>query len=119
MQLDDLFEAGGVHVSVDLGGRDIGVAKESLHRPQVGPPLEKVGGKGVAQGMGREMFLGPCLKSVSLDQIPKLLTGEGGPLLRDEEVGKIFSLKQEIAGALQILSDPIHRRSAHWNQPLL
>jgi len=36
-------------VSIDLGGADIGVAELLLHRADVGPAFEKVGGKGMTQ----------------------------------------------------------------------
>src|SRR5947207_2599429 len=39
-------------VSVQLGGRLIAVAQEFLDRPQVGAPVEEVGGVGMAQGVG-------------------------------------------------------------------
>ena len=38
-------------VSVPLGGGEVGVAQQLLHRPQVGAAVEEVGGEGVAQGV--------------------------------------------------------------------
>jgi hypothetical protein len=40
------------HGSVDLGGRQIGMSKQILNRPQVGPSFQEVGGKAMSQGMG-------------------------------------------------------------------
>src|SRR4051812_42686739 len=39
-------------VSVQLGGRQIGVAQQLLYGPQVGATVEQVGGVGVAQRVG-------------------------------------------------------------------
>ena len=39
-------------VSVALGGGQIGVTQQLLHRPQVGAPVEQVRGERVAQGVG-------------------------------------------------------------------
>ena len=35
------------HVRIDLGGRDIDMAKHVLQRPEISPPLQQVGRKGV------------------------------------------------------------------------
>jgi len=42
------------NVRVDLGGDDVGVAKEFLDDAQVGPAIEHMGGEGMAQRMGRD-----------------------------------------------------------------
>jgi hypothetical protein len=40
------------HMGVDGGGGDISVAQQHLHRSQVGPVVEQMRGKGVAQRVG-------------------------------------------------------------------
>ena len=37
-----------VHVGIDLGGREIGMAEHFLNGPEVGAPFEQVGRKRVA-----------------------------------------------------------------------
>ena len=54
----DCHQVGQVDSCVDLGGCQRGVAEEFLDRPKVHTRLEKVGGKGVSQGMGVELVLG-------------------------------------------------------------
>jgi hypothetical protein len=39
-------------VGVALGGGQIGVTQELLHRPQIGPVVEQMGGEGVPKGVG-------------------------------------------------------------------
>jgi hypothetical protein len=42
-------------MGVDHGGADIGVAKQFLHRTDVGAGLQKMGGERVTQGMNRHL----------------------------------------------------------------
>ena len=51
VDFEQLFE---VHVRVFLGCRQALVTEEFLDGPQVGSPAEKVGSKGMAQGMGAD-----------------------------------------------------------------
>src|SRR5512147_679976 len=41
-------------VGVDLGGRDISMAQELLHRAQIGAPLQQMTGKGMTQHVRRD-----------------------------------------------------------------
>ena len=43
----DCFKALLIDMSVDLGGGDVGVSKEFLNHPQVGPVFEEMGRKGM------------------------------------------------------------------------
>ena len=46
------LEARLVNMGVDLGGGDVGVAKQQLHAAQIGAVLHHVGGATVAKCMG-------------------------------------------------------------------
>ena len=50
--LMQLLEPFAVDVRVDLGGGDVLVAEEELHRAEVGASFEQVGGEGMAQHVG-------------------------------------------------------------------
>ena len=50
----DLLELLAGEVRVELGGRDVGVAKHLLHGAQVAASGEQVGGEAVAQRMRAE-----------------------------------------------------------------
>jgi hypothetical protein len=39
-------------VSVDLGGLQTGVAEQFLYDPEVGPPVQQMGGEAVTEGVG-------------------------------------------------------------------
>jgi hypothetical protein len=41
----------GLDMGVDLCRVDVGVPEQNLNRAQVGPSLQEMGGKGVAQGV--------------------------------------------------------------------
>ena len=43
-------------VGVDLGGRHVLVAQELLDAPEIGAVGQKVGGVGMAQGVGRHLL---------------------------------------------------------------
>ena len=43
-------------VSVDLGGADVGMAKEGLDGADVGAVHEEIGGERVAEGVGGDVF---------------------------------------------------------------
>ena len=40
------------YMSVDLCGLQTGVTQQFLHHPEVGTPVEEVGGEAVAEGVG-------------------------------------------------------------------
>ena len=46
------FQAFFQHMRINLRRRDVGVAEECLHYPEVGTVVQQVAGKGVAQDMG-------------------------------------------------------------------
>src|SRR5207249_6325944 len=50
-----------VHVGVELGGGEVGVAQHLLDRPQVSSALEQVRGEAVAQRMRRDTLGEPRL----------------------------------------------------------
>ena len=48
----DLAEVAGIQVRVDLGGGEVGVAEEFLHRSQIAAGLQQVRRRGMPQPMG-------------------------------------------------------------------
>ena len=54
----------GVYVHVDFGGAYALVPQHGLYGTQVGTALEQWGGKGGAQGVGRDGFSDACLHSL-------------------------------------------------------
>ena len=56
----ELLQSFACHVSIDLRGRDVGVAEQHLHHAQVGAVVEQVGGEGVAQHVRRDALGGEC-----------------------------------------------------------
>ena len=52
IRIEDASQSLSTHVSVYLRSCEIGVAEQLLHGPEIGAPVEEVGGEGVAQGVG-------------------------------------------------------------------
>jgi len=55
---------------IDLGRRDVGVAEHFLDGAEVGPALEQVGGKGMAEGMRRDGLLDAGSVDVASEDFP-------------------------------------------------
>ena len=51
VRIEDASQSLSTHVSVYLRSCEVGVAEKLLYRPEVGAPVEEMGGEGVAQGM--------------------------------------------------------------------
>ena len=62
-------------VRVNLRCRNIGVAQKQLQHPQIGTMIEQMGGKRMAQGVGRQDFPGDRNFCVTLQQVPESLSG--------------------------------------------
>ena len=67
------LEVGAVHVSVNLGGRNVGMTKHFLDDAQIGAAAEQMGGEAVAQEMGIDVALQAGAGGVLLDQLPDAL----------------------------------------------
>ena len=91
------------YMGIDLGGGEIGVTEHHLHRPQVGSPLQEMGRKGMAQGMGLERRPDPRQFPVSPDHLPEPLAGHPPPSVGDKDQGRTLSLEQTLAGMLHVL----------------
>src|SRR4051812_48928885 len=71
MHLDRPPEAASLDVSVNLGGRNVGVAEHLLNDPEVGAASEQMAGEGVAQRVRRDCSgIKPrcCSKRLELDR---------------------------------------------------
>ena len=64
------LEAVGAHVGVDLRGGKAGMAKERLHAAEVGPAIQEVGGKSMAQFVGAGAIRQLGLASVFAQEQP-------------------------------------------------
>ena len=80
-----VFEPLARHMGVDGGGGDVGVAQQQLHRAQIGAVVEQVGGKGVAQGVGRQRAADASGQRVFFHQGPEHHAGHAGAARGDEQ----------------------------------
>ena len=82
----DLLKMSGGHVSVDLGGGQIGVPKHLLYGPEVCATFEQVSGERVAQGVGGDVVRQSRLAGVALDDGVKPLPGEPPSAIVQEQL---------------------------------
>src|SRR5512147_364975 len=73
---------------IDLGRGQRRVAEELLHDPDVGAPVEQVGGERVAQGVGREVTGQPRPLCRGPQDRPGTLAGEAASPLVEEDRGR-------------------------------
>ena len=107
-------------VGVDLGGRNIGVAKQQLHDAQVGTVVEQMGGEGVAQHVRRELFRGNAGdRRIPLDELPESLAGHGAATGGDEQGVALPALEDFRPRLVQIAAEPVDGLFAEWHQALL
>ena len=90
------------HVGVYLCGGDIRMAQHLLDGAQIRPVLQQMGGKGVAEGMGRDVLLDPCLFPVIFHDLPEALAAHEAAAAVDEKPGRVPALYKSRAGCFQI-----------------
>lgn len=97
--------------------RDIGVAEDLLHRPEIRAVRQEVRGKGVAQKMRRRFWVDLCEVAVFIKNIFDGMDGDGGVASVDEETVMLYGKSlPKIEPSLQII-DGFGTREI--DQPLL
>lgn len=87
-------------MGIDLGGRNVGMAQEHLHSPQVRTVVEQVSGKGMTKAMWRELEVNACRPGIATNQLPEILACDGTAMLSyKDRIGKP-STKNEWPGLL-------------------
>ena len=59
------------NVGIDLRGRQITVPQQHLDHPQIGAMVEQMRGKGVTQGVRRQVAANPRCQGMLLDTVPE------------------------------------------------
>lgn len=113
------LESAGVDMGVDLRGADVAVTQHHLHRAQVGPAAEQVGGKGMAQGMRADLFADAGAESRFLDDLPEADAGHGFATAGDKKVRGGTALQQERSAFPEIFLDDTGRLFCKGNDPFL
>ena len=78
-------------MSVYLSGGGAGVSEQLLHDAQVGPTLEKVGGEGVAEGVGVHARPQSGLGGISADLLLYSALAQTRPVSVQEEGPPAFA----------------------------
>ena len=90
-------------MGVDLRRADVGVAEHGLDRAQIGPPLDQVGGKRVAQLVRRQALADAGGARVGGEQLPEALAGHGAAPVGHEQRRRAARAEQRRAGRGQVL----------------
>src|SRR5690606_20391791 len=117
----------GVHVMqalarymrVNLGGRQVRVAQQQLHHPQISAVVEQMGGKGMAQCMGRQGLLHPCDDGHLLEAVPEGLARHHLAALAGEQHITLRFAEQYRARLAQVALQPFQRFLAERHEPFL
>ena len=83
----NLLLLAGSHMSVDLGSGDRAVAEKVLDVLDIDIRFEEERGKGMAEGVGRNIFTQVGLPGESANDMPYRLVGEGSSGAVDKERG--------------------------------
>lgn len=94
----DFAEVGVGDVGVDLGGGDVGVAEDGLDGAEVGAVHEEVGGEGVAEGVGGDVFGDAGLFGVFLDDAFDGAGGEAAVVAGGGGEAGVFAVVEEEGG---------------------
>src|SRR3954452_22288473 len=91
-----------VDASVDLGGRDRGVAEQLLDRAQVGAAFEQVRGEAVAQGVRRHAGSQGGLADPEAQAAGDVGVGEAAAALGEEQRPLARIAREGVAAALAV-----------------
>ena len=83
--LVNLSQALVIHMSVNLGGCDVGMTEEFLDDAEIRPVLEEVRGEGVAKEVRIDVLLNARLPSAFLDDFPDTVGAERSTTHREED----------------------------------
>ena len=108
----------GVYVGVDFGGEDGLVAQHFLDYAKVGPVFYKVGGKGVAEGVGRDFFPDAGHHGLVFYQVEDGDAAEGLAEAVEEEIVLEFALGR-FRPFGKVRADGIGRHLSQRHQALL
>ena len=117
----DLLQMRRGHVRVDLRGGEIGVAQHLLDGPQVGAPLEQVGGEGVTQRVGGDVVGQPRLARIALDDRVQPLPRQPPPAVVEEQLRRLQGpgAAQEGPAPLVVGAHSFHGLAPQRHHPLL
>ena len=115
---DGTVPGGGVYVGVDFGGEDAFVAKHFLDYAEVGPVLNQMRGKTVAESVRGYFFVNACRHGLILYEVEDRNAAEGFSEAAQEEIVVIGHGCRSGAGG-EIAEYGVGRHFSKWDQPLL
>jgi hypothetical protein len=108
-----------IHVSVDFGGSDAGVAEQFLNHAEIGSTREKMGGKGVAQKVGVNAGVEAGSLGGSFDDSPKVGGGQATTVIPQKDLSPRFRADEFGSGGVKVTLDGFLGGLAQKNESLL
>lgn len=108
-----------IHVSVDFGGSDAGVAEQFLNHAEIGSTREEMGGKGVAQKVGVDAGVEAGSLGGSFDDSPKVGGGQATTVIPQKDLSTRFRADEFGSGSVKIPLDGFLGGLAQKNESLL
>ena len=115
--LMQILETTAVNMGIDLGCGNIGVAEHHLHRPEIGPMLQKMGGKRVAQNMRADFLTDANLQTALSDNLPETQPRHACSSIGDKKKIAEPGLEEFCPACLEINTDMIFCRLSKGYQP--
>jgi len=99
------LESACVHMGIDLGGGNVGMAEHHLHRAEICPACQQVGGKGMPHSVRADFFVDSPVDGQLPDDLPEPVSGHGPAPVTDKEIWTGTVLEQGRSAALQVILD--------------
>ncbi len=106
-------------MGIDLGGGDICKNENELDGTEISTTFEKMGGKGMPENMGADVFINPGNERCLLHNLPEAQAGHGMRLSGDKAEIAFFPLEQIGTGIAKICRQALLGLFAKGNQPFL
>jgi len=113
----DGFEALLIHVSVDLGGRNVSVTEQFLDDPKVGPVFEEVCCEGMTKQVGIDVLIDPGLLGSLFDDLANTIRGKCPPPNREKNVRGCLARDEIGTLACEVAIQSGERLSSDRDQP--
>ena len=105
-------------LGINLRGRDIGMAQHFLHILELRAVFQKVRSEGVAERVGRNVFLNIGLLRIGFDDFPEALPGKALAVHVGEERVLLLTGQDDAAAAAEVIGYRFYRVGVKRHDPL-
>ncbi len=98
------FKPAGIHMGVYLGGGDVGMAEHHLDGTKIRTAGKEMGGKGMAQYMGADLFVDARRESDFADDLPETVPRHCRAAVGAKKQGASLIFEKEGTDVLQVFT---------------